>query len=85
MFVPGKPFQPSVMSVGWPGAYSRAEHPMKNNTRLERLANGEYLSLLRAFVNYDRKKLSDIMPRCKFHKTFFSVIYTPSGITRINT
>jgi len=27
VFVPGKPFQPSLLFVGKPGAYPRVEHP----------------------------------------------------------
>jgi hypothetical protein len=64
MFVPGKPFQPSVMFVSKTGSYP-SEVPFKcstlglapglthkHYTRLEKLARDKHSSLLRKSVNY---------------------------------
>ncbi len=67
MFVPGKPFQPSLMFVGearslpWSGAPERSFTRVgsgltrKRKTRLEKLAVHKHSSLLRKSVNYGRK------------------------------
>ncbi len=75
MFVPGKPFRPSLMFVGKAKAYARVEQlkctslvlgpglSYKHWTRLERLVRDKHSSLLRKFVNYDRKEFYNIGPR----------------------
>jgi hypothetical protein len=82
MFVPGKPFHPSVMIVGEArglpesGASARCftevGSGLTNNhyTRLERLVRDKHSSLLRKFVNYGQKKFYNIGPRVQSHKTF---------------
>jgi hypothetical protein len=60
VFVPGKPFQPSLMFAGKAGAYPRVEHLMfavkaGANPRLEHL---KYVSP----VNYGRKKFYKPVP-----------------------
>ncbi len=62
MFVPGKPFQPSLrLSDKADSTLEQAPGvTLKFLTRLERLAWGKHYSLLRTFVNYGLKKLYNI-------------------------
>jgi len=69
MFVPGKPFQLSLMFVGnlvWStrkGLHSVSSSLTHNHqTRLEKFAR-DTLAYFRTFVNYRRKKCSNIEPR----------------------
>ncbi len=69
-FVPGKPFQPSLMFVGKAGAY-RVKHlsistlegrllALPTNIRLdslEKLVRNKHSSILQKFVNYGQKVL----------------------------
>ncbi len=64
VFVPGKPFKPSLMFVGKTGTYPSETHLVcstlgqaaglihKNYSRLEKLAKDKHSSLLRKFINY---------------------------------
>ncbi len=74
MFVPGKPFQPSLVFAGKNGAYP-SEAPFscstlgytpdlthKHLTRLERLASDKHSSLLQKSVNYGCNKFYDTGP-----------------------
>ncbi len=74
MFVPGKPFQPSIMFAIKAGAYMN-ESPFrcstlgyapglthKHLTRLERVAKNKHSSLLQKSVNYDRKIFIGLAP-----------------------
>jgi hypothetical protein len=73
VFVPVKPFQSNEMLVGkdrrlpWSGAsekcFTRVSSSLakKHLNRLKRLAANKNASLLQAFVNYDRKKLGQIL------------------------
>jgi hypothetical protein len=54
MFVPGRPFQPSLMFMG--------------KARLERLARDKQSSLLRKMVNNGWKKLYTIVPKGNMKK-----------------
>ncbi len=36
-------------------------------------------------VNYAEKYCMKLASRCQFHKTFFGVIYAPSGVTLVKT
>jgi hypothetical protein len=75
VFVPDKPFQPSLMFVGKAGEYpSEASFRCstlgwapdlahKHQTRLERLARDKHCSLLQKTVNYGCKKFYRIGPR----------------------
>jgi hypothetical protein len=87
VFLPGKPFLPSLMSVGKAGAYL-SEAPFgcstlvlapgltqKHQTRLERLTRDKHSSLLRKFVNYDRKSFMIQTPGPNVIKLFTAVIY----------
>jgi hypothetical protein len=75
MFVPGKPFHPSLMFVEKAGE-EKSRTPLGCSTlrqalgltlihyiRLERPARGKHSSLLQAFVNYGRKEIYNIGPR----------------------
>ncbi len=59
MFVPGKPFRPSLMSVGKAGSLAKGKAPERCFTRL---ARAHHSSLLRTFVNYGRKKFYKFGP-----------------------
>ncbi len=74
MFVPSKPFQPSLMFAGKAGAYlSGASEKCftrvcsgitrKHKTRLERLARDKRSCLLQKLINYGCKKFYNIGPR----------------------
>jgi hypothetical protein len=88
MFVPGKPFQPSLMFAGKARSYP-GEAPFrcsnlgkapglthKHKTRLEWLARDKHSSLLRTSVNYGRNKLYSTGPWCHKIKTLFFVAET---------
>jgi hypothetical protein len=76
VFVPGKPFQPSLIYVGKQGAYPRVEHlkgatwigsglTRNNWIRLERIVRDKHSSLVKKIVNYVRKKFDRFGP-CRF-------------------
>ncbi len=80
MFVSGKAFQPKEMFVGkakslpkWSNfGFSPLGQALgltcTQKTKIEKLASDKHSSLLRTFVNYDRKKFHNIGP---VQKTFF--------------
>jgi hypothetical protein len=53
MFIPGKPFQSSLMFVGKAGAYPRVKHQLALHAYIRLGCKGS--SLLLKFVNYGRK------------------------------
>ncbi len=57
VLVPGKPFQPSLMSANKARCFTRVGSGLnqKHYTRLERLNRDKHSSLLRTLVNYGRK------------------------------
>ncbi len=66
MFVPGKPFQPSLIFVGMARAYPIVGYlqcitwlgsslTRRHKIRLERLARDKHFSFLRKFLNYRQK------------------------------
>jgi hypothetical protein len=62
MFVPGKPFQPSLIFLGKAGAYS-SEAPISwLLTMLKMFARKKQSNFLQAFINYGRKKFYKIEP-----------------------
>jgi len=76
VFVPGKPFQPSLMFVSKAGAYLN-EAPLRcstlgcapslthqHETKLERPARDKHSSLLDTFVNYRCKRFMTLGPGC---------------------
>jgi hypothetical protein len=64
-FVPGKPFQPSLMFAGMARAYPSEEPFRCSKTRLEKLARDKRYKLLRKVVTYGRKKFYNIGPCAK--------------------
>ncbi len=83
MFVPGKPFLPSVMFASKARAYpgeatfrfsTLVKAPgltRKHLIRMEKLARDKRSSLSQTFVTYVRKKFYNIGHRCQSHKTNF--------------
>ncbi len=65
MFVPGKPFQTSLMFAGKAGAY------LSEGLRLAKDKNS---SLLRKSVNFGRKKFYGIEPGVNFNKKVLFII-----------
>jgi hypothetical protein len=57
VFVPGKPFQPGLVFAG---EARNLNGGTLRYTRLVRLTRDEHSSLLRTFVNYDRKKFKAV-------------------------
>jgi len=94
MFVPGKPFKPSLMFVGQAGAYP-SEAPFsfftrvgsglthKHLTRLEKLAEDKHSRLLHKFVNYGQKSFITLGPRLKnLRGETLQLIFASSLVTK---
>ncbi len=83
MFVPGKPFQHSLILADKPGAYpsevrlqcstlgQAPDLTRKYQTRLKKLAMDKLSSLLRKWVNYGCEKFYTIGPWGQFYINFF--------------
>ncbi len=78
-FVPGSPFQPSLMFVGQAWSLARERYSTrvcsrltrKHQTRLERLSTDENQSLLGKLSNYGHKMFYKYAPITKCYKTFY--------------
>ncbi len=68
MFVPGKPFQPSITVAGKAGAYP-SEAPIRFSSiglapglTLEKFAGEKHSTLLRKFENHEQKSFITLYP-----------------------
>jgi hypothetical protein len=62
VFVPGKPFQPSLRKAGPSEALLGSWLTHKYLTRVERLVGEKHYDLFRTFVKYCSKKVYNIWP-----------------------
>jgi hypothetical protein len=75
VFVPGKPFQPSLLFVSKAGTFQVLHSRVGFWTYRQTLDKAEkHSNLLQKFVNYGQKKFYNIRPRAQCYKTFLSVL-----------
>ncbi len=77
-FVPGKPFQPSLMFVDMARSLHQSgftqvgsDLARKHQTKLEKLVRDQHNSLLRKFGKYSSRKFYNIGPLGQCYKSFY--------------
>jgi hypothetical protein len=85
VFVPGKHFQLSLMSVGNTKSLPLCGTPeISLHTRLERIDRDKHSSLLQTFISYSRKRLYHIGPRSRFYGVIITNMHFMLSIAMLN-